>query len=74
VDEACRDPPAVKKLVEALLEENDRLSGFLSDPPYKKAGETAAHLLAPGRQVSIEGGESPASPVATRPGIQLTVS
>jgi eukaryotic-like serine/threonine-protein kinase len=49
--EACRDTPAVRHLVEALLEENDRLSGFLSQPPYKKAKETASHLLAPGARL-----------------------
>ena len=47
----CRDAPAVHPAVVALLEENDRLSGFLSEPPYKKAGETAAHLLAPGARL-----------------------
>ena len=31
---ACRDAPAVQKVVLALLEENDRLTGYLSDPPY----------------------------------------
>ncbi len=39
------------KLVLALLAENDRLSGFLSDPPYQKAGASAAHLLAPGTRL-----------------------
>ena len=40
---ACRDKPAVRQVVEALLEENDRLSGFLSDSPYKKAETLAAN-------------------------------
>ena len=48
---ACRDSPAVKKVVEALLEENDRLSGFLSDPPYKNAKDTAHVGLAPGARL-----------------------
>ncbi|HMG86673.1 MAG TPA: protein kinase [Terracidiphilus sp.] len=47
---ACRDTPAVRQLVEALLVENDRLSGFLSDPPYKKA-ETLAAILSPGTRL-----------------------
>src|ERR1700733_1405458 len=41
---ACRDAPAVRRVVEALLEENDRLSGYLSDPPYQSAGTAAAGL------------------------------
>jgi Tol biopolymer transport system component/tRNA A-37 threonylcarbamoyl transferase component Bud32 len=48
---ACRDTPAIRQLVQALLEENDRLSGFLSDPPYKKAGEFASPVLAPGTRL-----------------------
>jgi eukaryotic-like serine/threonine-protein kinase len=32
--EACREAPEVRRLVEALLQENDRLSGFLSEPAY----------------------------------------
>ena len=48
---ACRDTPAVKKVVEALLEENDRLSGFLSDPPYKNAKDTAHVALVPGARL-----------------------
>ena len=47
---ACRDKPAVRQVVEALLEENDRLSGFLSDSPYKKA-ETLAAILQPGARL-----------------------
>jgi eukaryotic-like serine/threonine-protein kinase len=47
---ACRDTPAVRQVVEALLEENDRLSGFLSDPPYKK-DESTAYLLPPGMRL-----------------------
>jgi serine/threonine protein kinase/Tol biopolymer transport system component len=48
---ACRDTPAVRQVVEAMLEENDRLSGFLSDPPYKKADESTAYLLATGMRL-----------------------
>jgi eukaryotic-like serine/threonine-protein kinase len=46
----CRDAPAVHQVVLALLDENDRLSGFLSNPPYKKAGE-AAQPFAPGARL-----------------------
>jgi hypothetical protein len=48
---ACKDAPAVQQIVAALLEKNDRLSGFLSEPPYKKAGATAERLLAPGARL-----------------------
>jgi serine/threonine protein kinase len=48
---ACRDAPAVQKVVEALLEENDRLSGFLSDPPYKNAKDAANVRLATGARM-----------------------
>ena len=48
---ACRDTPGVKKVVEALLEENDRLSGFLSDPPYKNAKDAANVRLATGARM-----------------------
>ncbi len=33
--EACREAPEVRRLVEALLQENDRLSGFLSAPVFR---------------------------------------
>ncbi|HEY2472960.1 MAG TPA: hypothetical protein VGI45_34585 [Terracidiphilus sp.] len=33
---ACHKAPAVKTLVEALLAENARLTGFLSVPPISK--------------------------------------
>ena len=33
--------PEVRRAVEGLLAENDRLSGFLSESPYKKVEETA---------------------------------
>ena len=45
--EACRNAPAVQQLVEALIEENDRLSGFLSDPLYHKADGSTTLVLAP---------------------------
>ncbi|MFZ0691004.1 MAG: protein kinase [Acidobacteriaceae bacterium] len=42
LDEACRGAPEVRRAVEVLLTENDRLSGFLSDSPYGKTEETTA--------------------------------
>jgi len=47
---ACRDAPAAHQMVLALLEENDRLSGYLSEPPYQRAG-TAEAGLAPGTRL-----------------------
>jgi eukaryotic-like serine/threonine-protein kinase len=32
---ACREAPEVRRMVEALLQENDRLCGFLSAPVYR---------------------------------------
>jgi eukaryotic-like serine/threonine-protein kinase len=40
LDVACRGTPAVRSAVESMLAENDRLSGFLSESPYKKGEET----------------------------------
>jgi eukaryotic-like serine/threonine-protein kinase len=40
LDAACRGTPEVRSAVESMLAENDRLSGFLSEPPYKKVEET----------------------------------
>lgn len=42
LDAACRGAPEVRRAVEGLLAENDRLSGFLSASPYQKAEATAA--------------------------------
>ena len=41
LDVACRRTPGVRSAVESMLAENDRLSGFLSEPPYKKVLATA---------------------------------
>jgi Tol biopolymer transport system component/predicted Ser/Thr protein kinase len=49
--ESCRNAPAVKKLVEALLAENDRLSGFLCDPPYQQSADPDSVQLAPGTRM-----------------------
>ncbi len=49
--DACQNTPAVQQLVEALLEENDRLSGFLSDSPYKEADKMSSQFLAPGTRL-----------------------
>jgi serine/threonine protein kinase/Tol biopolymer transport system component len=50
LDQACGDTPAVRQVVEALLAENDRLSGYLSESPYKRA-ETLAAILSPGARL-----------------------
>ena len=34
LEKACRGEPELRRAVEALLAENDRLSGFLSDSPH----------------------------------------
>ena len=36
LDEACRGAPEIRRMVESLLSENDRLSGFLSESPLQK--------------------------------------
>src|SRR6202035_4364495 len=50
LDAVCRGTPEVQRAVEGLPAENDRLSGFLSESPYKNVEGTAAtgttaHLL-----------------------------
>jgi eukaryotic-like serine/threonine-protein kinase len=51
LEEACRGAPEMRQVVEDLLAENDRLSGFLSHSPYAKldtgtaAGTTASGAL-----------------------------
>lgn len=52
LDAACRGAPDMRRAVESLLAENDRLSGFLSESPYQQVKETAStatatHLLEP---------------------------
>jgi eukaryotic-like serine/threonine-protein kinase len=42
LDAVCRGTSEVQRAVEGLLAENDRLSGFLSESPYKNVEETAA--------------------------------
>jgi len=37
LDRACAGKPNLRRVVEDLLEENDRLSGFLSEPAFAKA-------------------------------------
>ena len=44
LDAACRGMPEVRRAVEDLLAENDRLSGFLSPSPWRSAGETSPVL------------------------------
>ena len=54
--EACRETPEVRRMVEALLQENDRLSGFLSEPAYRprqvsQAAAPAHPFQAPGTRL-----------------------
>jgi eukaryotic-like serine/threonine-protein kinase len=42
LDAACRGTPEVRSAVESMLAVNDKLSGFLSESPYKKVEETVA--------------------------------
>ena len=37
LERACRGVPELRRAVEALLAENDRLSGFLSESPHLQA-------------------------------------
>jgi hypothetical protein len=62
LDGVCRDVPELRGRVDALLMENDRLTGFLVDPIFAAAPKAAAPpqtmLWAPGSRVgrySIEG-------------------
>ncbi|MGB7190225.1 MAG: protein kinase [Acidobacteriaceae bacterium] len=41
LDRVCASQPALRGIVENLLEENDRLSGLLSEPPFAKADATS---------------------------------
>ena len=55
LDTACRGMPEVRRAVEALLTENDRLSGFMSESPLQPsnqpAPESAAPPIAPGTRL-----------------------
>jgi Tol biopolymer transport system component len=42
LEAACQGMPEVRRAVEELLAQNERLSGFLSESPYKRVEETAA--------------------------------
>jgi serine/threonine protein kinase/Tol biopolymer transport system component len=44
LDEACRGTPELRRAVEELLAENDRLSGFLSEAPYAALDPSKATL------------------------------
>ncbi|HEY1498914.1 MAG TPA: protein kinase [Acidobacteriaceae bacterium] len=47
LDRECAGQPALRRRLEDLLDENDRLSGFLSDSPFHPAHEDAASEVAP---------------------------
>jgi eukaryotic-like serine/threonine-protein kinase len=42
LDQACSGQPEVRRIVENLLDKNDRLAGFLSQPAYRVGVKTAA--------------------------------
>jgi serine/threonine protein kinase/Tol biopolymer transport system component len=44
LDRVCAEQPALRRVVEDLLDENDRLSGFLSEPAFAKAQVATASL------------------------------
>ena len=51
LEKACRGEPELRRAVEALLAENDRLSGFLSDSPHLRPEADACWPEAnPGRR------------------------
>jgi serine/threonine protein kinase len=52
LDAACRGTPEVRSAVESMLAENDRLSGFLSESPYKKGEESAVVEAAHSQELS----------------------
>jgi hypothetical protein len=41
LDVACGGRPEIRSAVESMLAQNDKLSGFLSESPYKNLLETA---------------------------------
>ena len=47
LDRACAGKPALRRMVEDLLDENDRLSGFLSAPLYGSAQGAATAAATP---------------------------
>jgi hypothetical protein len=56
LDRVCADEPSLRRMVEDLLDENDRLSGFLSAPAFAKAQAAAGTasqtlVLAPGKRL-----------------------
>ncbi len=56
LDNACRDQPGLRRQVEGLLEENDRLTGFLRTPAWqpRDVNESAsATNLPPDAQVKV---------------------
>ncbi len=51
LDRICLGQPALRSRVEALLKENDRLQGFLSEPPFTPSGRPAGEDLPKGTQL-----------------------
>ena len=51
LDRKCSGQPALRSSVEALLKENDRLQGFLSEPPFTPSGRPAGEDLPKGTRL-----------------------
>jgi tetratricopeptide (TPR) repeat protein len=51
LDRICLGQPALRSSVEALLKENDRLQGFLSEPPFTPSGRPAGEDLPKGTRL-----------------------
>jgi hypothetical protein len=56
LDRVCAGKSALRRMVEDLLDENDRLSGFLSEPAFAKAQPAAgiasqSLVLAPSKRL-----------------------
>src|SRR5277367_3478508 len=56
LDRVCADKPALRRMVQDLLDENDRLSGFLAAPAFANAqavAEMASQtlVLEPGKRL-----------------------
>jgi serine/threonine protein kinase/dienelactone hydrolase len=67
LDGACRSAPQVRPMVEALLSENDRLSGFLSESPVGLSNGSANHDA----ESSVRSGPTPHQMHSLAPGTQL---
>ena len=51
LERTCRGQPELRRRVDALLEEHDRLQGFLSESPLKLPGGGGPDRLSPGKRL-----------------------